>query len=202
MKELVINPSNPRTISNKDFESLKTSIKEFGKMLELRPIVYDENNVIWGGNMRYQAYKLAVEQGLLEHSDNYFKQLPEHFTEEDKRRFAITDNINRGDWDDSILANEWDDLPLQEWGINTDSWAIHEDFERAKDVGKLDEAMNTYLMGTIKQIVLYYTNDEYLKIMEKVEEVKKLHELEDNTALFNFLLENYYENNIGRAKTD
>ena len=202
MKELVINPSNPRTISNKDFESLKTSIKEFGKMLELRPIVYDENNVIWGGNMRYQAYKLAVEQGLLEHSDNYFKQLPEHFTEEDKRRFAITDNINRGDWDDSILANEWDDLPLQEWGINTESWAIHEDFERAKDVGKLDEAMNTYLMGTIKQIVLYYTNDEYLKIMEKVEEVKKLHELEDNTALFNFLLENYYENNIGRAKTD
>lgn len=202
MKELVINPSNPRTISKKDFESLKTSIQEFGKMLELRPIVYDENNVIWGGNMRYQAYKLAVEQGILEHKEEYFKKLPEHFTEEDKRRFAITDNINRGDWDDEILANEWDDLPLQEWGINTDSWAIHEEFERAKDVGELDEAMNTYLMGTIKQIVLYYTNEEYLAIMEKVEEVKKLHNLEDNTALFNFLLENYYENNIGRAKTD
>lgn len=202
MKELVINPSNPRTISKKDFESLKTSIQEFGKMLELRPIVYDENNVIWGGNMRYQAYKFAVEQGILEHKEEYFKKLPEHFTEEDKRRFAITDNINRGDWDDEILANEWDDLPLQEWGINTDSWAIHEEFERAKDVGELDEAMNTYLMGTIKQIVLYYTNEEYLAIMEKVDEVKKLHNLEDNTALFNFLLENYYENNIGRAKTD
>ena len=202
MKELVINPSNPRTISKKDFESLKTSIQEFGKMLELRPIVYDENNVIWGGNMRYQAYKFAVEQGILEHKEEYFKKLPEHFTEEDKRRFAITDNINRGDWDDEILANEWDDLPLQEWGINTDSWAIHEEFERAKDVGELDEAMNTYLMGTIKQIVLYYTNEEYLAIMEKVDEVKKLHNLEDNTALFNFLLENYYENNIGREKTN
>jgi len=202
MKELIINPSNPRTISKKDFESLKTSIQEFGKMLELRPIVYDENNVIWGGNMRYQAYKFAVEQGILEHKEEYFKKLPEHFTEEDKRRFAITDNINRGDWDDEILANEWDDLPLQEWGINTDSWAIHEEFERAKDVGELDEAMNTYLMGTIKQIVLYYTNEEYLAIMEKVEAVKKLHNLEDNTALFNFLLENYYENNIGREKTD
>ena len=95
MKELVINPSNPRTISKKDFESLKTSIQEFGKMLELRPIVYDENNVIWGGNMRYQAYKFAVEQGILEHKEEYFKKLPEHFTEEDKRRFAITDNINR-----------------------------------------------------------------------------------------------------------
>ena len=202
MKELIINPSNPRTISKKDFESLKTSIQEFGKMLELRPIVYDENNVIWGGNMRYQAYKFAVEQGILEHKEEYLKKLPEHFTEEDKRRFAITDNINRGDWDDEILANEWDDLPLQEWGINTDSWAIHEEFERAKDVGELDEAMNTYLMGTIKQIVLYYTNEEYLAIMEKVEAVKKLHNLEDNTALFNFLLENYYENNIGREKTD
>jgi len=202
MKELVINPSNPRSITKKDFEALRTSVNEFGKMLELRPIVYDDENVIWGGNMRYQAYKLAVQEGLIEHDEKYFKKLPSEWTEEDKRRFAIADNVNRGDWDDEILANEWDDLPLQEWGINTDSWAIHEQFERAKDVGELDEAMNTYLNGTIKQIVLYYTNDEFINIMEKVEEVKTLNNLEDNTALFNFLLDNYYENNISKEKRD
>jgi len=202
MKELVINPSNPRSITKKDFEALRTSVNEFGKMLELRPIVYDDENVIWGGNMRYQAYKLAVQQGLLEHDEKYFKKLPSDWNIEDKRRFAIADNVNRGDWDDEILANEWDDLPLQEWGINTDSWAIHEQFERAKDVGELDEAMNTYLNGTIKQIVLYYTNDEFLNIMAKVDEVKTLNNLEDNTALFNFLLENYYENNISKEKRD
>jgi hypothetical protein len=202
MKELVINPSNPRSITKKDFEALRTSVNEFGKMLELRPIVYDDENVIWGGNMRYQAYKLAVQEGLLEHDEKYFKKLPSDWNIEDKRRFAIADNVNRGDWDDEILANEWDDLPLQEWGINTDSWAIHEQFERAKDVGELDEAMNTYLNGTIKQIVLYYTNEEFLNIMAKVDEVKTLNNLEDNTALFNFLLENYYENNISKEKRD
>jgi hypothetical protein len=202
MKELVINPSNPRSITKKDFEALRTSVNEFGKMLELRPIVYDDENVIWGGNMRYQAYKLAVQEGLLEHDEKYFKKLPSDWNIEDKRRFAIADNVNRGDWDDEILANEWDDLPLQEWGINTDSWAIHEQFERAKDVGELDEAMNTYLNGTIKQIVLYYTNEEFLNIMAKVDEVKTLNNLEDNTALFNFLLDNYYENNISKEKRD
>jgi ParB-like chromosome segregation protein Spo0J len=49
------NPNNPRVIKDSKFEKLKTSILEFPEMLELRPIVVDENNVILGGNMRYKA---------------------------------------------------------------------------------------------------------------------------------------------------
>ena len=49
------NPSNPRHISDDKLKKLMQSIKEFPKMMELRPIVLDSNNIILGGNMRYRA---------------------------------------------------------------------------------------------------------------------------------------------------
>lgn len=45
-------PANPRYITDKEFKELKKSLKNFTKMLALRPIVVDENHVILGGNMR------------------------------------------------------------------------------------------------------------------------------------------------------
>jgi ParB-like chromosome segregation protein Spo0J len=55
------NPKNPRLIKDDKFKKLVKSIQEFPQMLELRPIVVDENNIILGGNMRYKA---CVEAGL------------------------------------------------------------------------------------------------------------------------------------------
>lgn len=114
---LKTNPSNPRLIKKEQFERLKKSIGGFTKMLEVRPIAYDEGGVIWGGNMRYEALKaLGIEM-----KPEYFKEL-KGFTLEEKREFAIRDNIELGEWDDDILANEWSDLPLDDWGIDTKGW--------------------------------------------------------------------------------
>ena len=114
---LKTNPSNPRRINKDQFERLKKSIGSFTKMLEIRPIAYDEDGVIWGGNMRYEALKaLGIEM-----KSEYFKEL-KGYTLEEKREFAIRDNIELGEWDDDILANEWGDLPLDDWGIDTDVW--------------------------------------------------------------------------------
>ena len=85
-------------------------------MLELRPIIYDENDVIWGGNMRYTALMQLHNDGKVELKPEYFKEL-KGFTEEEKREFAIRDNIEFGDWDHDLLANEWSDLPLDDWGV-------------------------------------------------------------------------------------
>jgi ParB-like chromosome segregation protein Spo0J len=49
------NPNNPRTIKDAAFEKLCKSIQEFPKMMELRPIVTDDQGVILGGNMRLKA---------------------------------------------------------------------------------------------------------------------------------------------------
>ena len=58
LSKLKLNPSNPRQITDAQFERLKKSIAEFGdKMMPLRPIVYDETGTVLGGNMRLRAIK-------------------------------------------------------------------------------------------------------------------------------------------------
>ncbi len=80
-------------------------------MLELRPIVVDENNIVLGGNMRLKA---CIEVGLKE----VFIVKAEDLTEQQKDEFIVKDNVGFGEWDWDILANEWDTEKLQDWGLD------------------------------------------------------------------------------------
>jgi len=119
LQKLKTNPSNPRTIKKEEFECLKNKIKAFPEMLEKRPIVYDRE-IVLGGNQRLQVLKDLVKEGF-EVKESYFADVT-GWTEEQKRQFVITDNISDGEWDYDVLANEWSDLPLDEWGIDTSGW--------------------------------------------------------------------------------
>lgn len=55
LSEIKPNPDNPRVIKKNQLKSLQKSLNDFPEMMELRPIVVDEDGVILGGNMRYQA---------------------------------------------------------------------------------------------------------------------------------------------------
>ena len=57
---LKLSDYNPREISEKDFQSLKNSLKEFGFV---EPIVANKQNEIIGGHMRFRA---AQELGIKE----------------------------------------------------------------------------------------------------------------------------------------
>ena len=105
------NPKNPRLIKDDKFKKLVNSIKEFPQMLELRPIVVDENNIILGGNMRHKA---CIEAGLKE---VYIVQAKD-LTELQKDEFIVKDNVGFGEWDWDILANEWDTEKLTDWGLD------------------------------------------------------------------------------------
>lgn len=131
LQELTTHPDNPRYIRADEFENLKKSLIVFIKMLDIRPIAYDENNIIWGGNMRFKALQELHAEGLiLEIKDSWFKQLI-GFTEEEKQQFAIKDNKEYGQWDWDIMANKWSDLPLEDWGINTVGWLDKDENEPA-----------------------------------------------------------------------
>jgi len=112
------NPINPRLVNKAKFEKLKKSIQEFPQMLELRPIVINEDGVILGGNMRYKA---LVELG--------YEEVPvivaSYITKEQENEFIIKDNLGFGDWDWDILANEWDSVELEDWGL--DVWLNEDD---------------------------------------------------------------------------
>lgn len=131
INEIKLNKSNPRLIKGDKFEKLKKSITEFPKMLELRPIIIDNDNIILGGNMRYQALK---DLGYKELPDNWVKKSSE-LSEEEKQRFIIADNVGFGDWDWDIIANEWDTEILADWGLDG-AMEINqiENFETPNDV--------------------------------------------------------------------
>jgi DNA modification methylase len=111
ISEVKTNPKNPRLIKDDKFKKLVKSIQEFPQMLELRPIVVDENNIVLGGNMRLKACK---EAGLKE----VYIVRAENLTELQKDEFIVKDNVGFGEWDWDMLANEWDTEKLDEWGLN------------------------------------------------------------------------------------
>jgi hypothetical protein len=111
ISEIKLNPNNPRLIKDDKFAKLVKSVKEFPEMLDIRPIVVNSDMIILGGNMRYKACK---EAGL--------KEIPviiaEGLTEQQQKEFLIKDNVSGGEWDWDMLANEWDDEKLVEWGLD------------------------------------------------------------------------------------
>lgn len=151
MIKLTVNPDNPRTIDKKDFEKLKKSVQSFTKMLEVRPIAYDENKVIWGGNQRYVALEMLVNEGLIEPKDEYFKEMV-GYTLEEKKEFAIRDNVEFGkhDWD-VLMGNEtWADAPLDEWGLDPTEWTTKEVIE--DEAPEVSEEPAVSKLGEIYQL--------------------------------------------------
>jgi DNA modification methylase len=117
--KIKLNPNNPRLIKDDKFTKLVQSIKDFPEMLEIRPIVVNEDMIILGGNMRYKACK---EAGL--------KEVPiikaSGLSEEKQREFLIKDNVSGGEWDWDMLANQWDELELDAWGLDIPDFAVKE----------------------------------------------------------------------------
>ena len=113
IKELKELPGNPRTISKKQFETLKKSLQDNQDYFEARPIILSNRtgeNIILAGNQRYKAAKAL---GMTEVPTI----LLEGLTEERENEIVIRDNVENGDWDMDALANEWDAGQLQDWGV-------------------------------------------------------------------------------------
>jgi len=111
IKDIKNNPNNPRIIKDDKFKKLVASIREFPKMLEIRPIVVNDDMIVLGGNMRLKAIK---ELGLTEAPVIKISDL----TDEQQRQFIIKDNAGFGEWDWNMLANEWDTDELEKWGLD------------------------------------------------------------------------------------
>jgi len=105
------NPNNPRIIKDDKFKKLVTSIKEFPQMLDIRPIVVNDEMIVLGGNMRLKA---CIEAGIKEVSIIKASEL----TPEQQNEFIIKDNVGFGEWNWDDLANSWDTEQLVEWGID------------------------------------------------------------------------------------
>ena len=155
------NPDNPRVIKDEKFKKLVKSIREFPEMLNLRPLVIDENNVVLGGNMRLMACK---ELGLKEVPTIQASEL----TEEQKREFIIKDNVGFGEWDWDKLANEWDENQLVDWGLDVWQPEPEADYIILEEGEDLDGQLKDMANGVKKAIQIEFEPQHYEEAFELI----------------------------------
>jgi hypothetical protein len=110
--EVKPNPNNPRLIKDDKFRKLVKSIQEFPDMLNVRPIVVNQDMIVLGGNMRLKAIKEAGYKDI-------DVQIVD-WSEDQQKEFIVKDNASFGEWNWDDLANNWDEEQLVEWGV--DAW--------------------------------------------------------------------------------
>ena len=146
ISQVKTNPNNPRLIKDDKFKKLVSSIKEFPEMLEIRPIVVDNDNIVLGGNMRLRACK---EAGLKEVHIIKADQL----TEKQQREFIIKDNVGFGEWDWDDLANEWNVDDLEDWGLDLPVDLKVEELEAEEDDYEMPNEIKTdIVLGDLIEI--------------------------------------------------
>lgn len=161
------NPNNPRVIKDDKFDKLVKSIKDFPKMMELRPMVINSDNIVLGGNMRLKALK---ELGYKEVPNEWVKRA-EDLTEDEQRQFIIKDNVGFGEHDWEVLTTEWDVDELSEWGL---------DIPNKKEVDEkdlFDIDLPFYEPSEIKPEINELANiDKTIELINKIDLLK----IEDN----------------------
>lgn len=107
-------PINPRQWTKGDVDAIAKSLKETPELFEARPVLvvpHDGKYVILGGNLRYEGARANKEKEVPA------IVFPEDTPLEKLKEVVIKDNGSFGTWDFDELANNWDDLPLGDWGV-------------------------------------------------------------------------------------
>lgn len=184
-EEINFNEDNPRFIKDDKYKQLVKSIKEFPQMLEIRPIVIDENNIVLGGNMRLKACRAA---GL--------KEIPtikvDELSEEQKKEFVLKDNQSYGEWDNELLSL-WDKDLLLDSGF--EKWELIDIFKdnqlSSKFKGnvegsnfKADEVdVDSFIKQNIifiNEFMLEFEDDEVKEAVRNLKDISSQDQLRDD----------------------
>lgn len=167
-------PSNPRQWGKGELDDLVKSIRETPELLEARGLIvwpYGEKYIILGGNMRFSALREMNEV------DAPCYVMPEDTPMEKLREIVIKDNGAFGSWDYDMLANEWDDLPLSDWGVPAWDTANPESVSAPKEVEEDDfDETKDHIEVRCKRGDVWQLGDHRLMCGDSVslEDVKKL----------------------------
>lgn len=108
-------PANPRYLTDKEYKSLKKSIKENPELLTYRELLiypYEDRYVIIGGNSRYRAlYDLGYTEAPC-------KIISAGTAKEVIKKYILLDNKSSGEWELSLLADGWSQLEIDDIGLN------------------------------------------------------------------------------------
>lgn len=110
LNELIPHAKNPRIFTDKGLKDLDKSIDKIGMA---QPININTDGTILSGHARLLTLK---NKGVKE-VDVYVPS--RELTEKEQEEVLIRMNANNaGEWDFDKLANEWEQLELEDWGLD------------------------------------------------------------------------------------
>jgi len=194
--DVKLNTTNPRTIKDDKFKKLVKSIKEFPQMLEIRPIVVDDNMIVLGGNMRLKACK---EAGLKE--VNIIKA--SELTDSQKKEFILKDNQSFGEWDTKLLS-DWDknmllDSGFEQWDM-IDIFGVNDmtpGFEKTLEGSNFNPNVvdvNKYIKTNIlffNELMIEFEDDD---VKQSIRNIKDKTSLDAFTSDLKMLIKKYGSN--------
>ncbi len=182
--KIKLNPANPRIIRDEKYRVLVRSVAQFPKMLDKRGIVVDSGKMVLGGNQRIRANTDIMkmpESELLEILEGRTaeftfwetlrqkKAIPENwivdgsdFTDEEIRRFIIADNVEFGEHDWDMLANQWDADDLANWGVDVPGFDDYSGKNKEIDT----DAMTDEMILSFK-----FQPEQYFEVKAALEEI-------------------------------
>lgn len=203
---------NPRKITEKMFNTLSDSLEEYGDLSGI--VVNVRTGEAIGGNQRttffkQHAEKCEIEVTKLDHENaqgtvayGYVIYNGEKFGyrevdwDEKKSELAnIIANKVGGFFDTEILANQFELEDLKMAGFEDFELGFANDDEIKIDTDDLTNRMEAYLDGTIKQIVIYFSAEQFESIVPRFETAMQEIGVENHTDLIVKLLEEHEGNN-------
>ena len=188
-------PYNPRTISTESLEGLSKSLGRFGLV---EPVVWNQRSgYIVGGHQRVVALRNAgVKEAQVVVIDLSAKE---------EKELNIALNNLSGDWDYAKLRDLLKDIEPSEkdrevLGFSSSELATllkwGEDVGATPDGGvgmTPDERLEIFENNAIKQIVLYFKTEDYVRVLKRLKQIMEKEMLESHSDVFMKLLEAYDE---------
>jgi DNA modification methylase len=123
ISDLIPAPYNPRQSTAKQEKHLKESLEKFGLV---EPIIFNkQTGYIVGGHFRVRELK---KLGITE-----IECVIVDLNEADEKELNIRLNANTGGWDWDTLANDWDVVDLEAWGLDIPQFDTVEELEASED---------------------------------------------------------------------
>lgn len=175
---------NPRKMNEEQVDQLKRSLTKFN--LASIPVI-NKDNILISGHQRMKVMKL-----LGRGEEMIDVRVPSRQLDEDEmKELNIRENKNLGEFDFDILANSFDLDMLLESGFKEFELGLGDNGLKDVDIDDLSKTMDSYLDGNIKQIVIYFTNEEYNTVIPRMEAILKEEGLTNHTEAFLLMLKNY-----------
>jgi hypothetical protein len=160
ISDLIPAPYNPRQSTTKQEKHLKESLQKFGLV---EPIIFNkQTGYIVGGHFRVRELK---KLGI-----NEIECVIVDLNKADEKELNIRLNANTGSWDWDTLANDWDVVDLETWGLGIPNWSAGSELntmnEDELDINEEFDPVGTS-KGLHRIIFIFDSEDKAIKWYEE-----------------------------------